>query len=91
MPAGETEGEDRPSIAPADFAIVPCSEDAETPCLLVLAGGKRLLFGAPAGVSGSLPATDLAHLDGVFLFSLLPQDVEGLDEVRNAGWRAGRR
>lgn len=90
VPADELRASERASVVPADFAVVPCDQDVRAPCVLLLAGGKRLLFGAPAGISHSLPAEDLAELDGVFLFSLLPQHVEGLDEVRNSGWRAGR-
>ena len=86
----ETTGPIRPDIAPADFALLPCSGASAQPCALLFAGGKRLLFGAPAGVSAALPADDLAQLDAAFLMSLRPEDVEGLDEVRNRSWRAGR-
>ena len=79
-----------PQVQAADFALIPCSDTASEPCVLVRAGGKRLLFGAPAGISARLEADDLAALDAAFLFSLHPADVEGLDEVRNRGWRAGR-
>lgn len=77
-------------IAPGDFAVEPCSEVANAPCVLVNAGGKTFLFGAPAGLSRTIAEERLANLDGALLFSLLPRDIEGLDEVRNRGWRAGR-
>ena len=79
-----------PPVRPADFAVKPCGRNETAPCLLVLAGGKRLLFGAPAGVGNEIPRDDLARLDGLFLFSLRPEEVEGLDEVRNLSWQAGR-
>lgn len=81
----------QPSIDPEDFALVPCgiSGDGQA-CVLVAAGGKRVLFGAPAGISNGLLPDHLKQLDAVMLFSLTAQDIEGLDEVRNASWRAGR-
>ena len=79
------------AIAPEDFALVPCGPgQADRACPLAVAGGKRLLFGTPAGVAASLEPADLRQLDGVFLFSLRARDIEGLDEVRNASWQAGR-
>ncbi len=89
-PVPEEAPEPAPVIAPADFVLLPCGDMVSDPCALVMAGGKRLLFGAPAGISAALEAEDLAALDAAFLFSLHPRDVEGLDEVRNRGWRAGR-
>jgi hypothetical protein len=77
-------------VRPADFALIPCSEAETTICVLALAGGKRLLFGAPAGVGNRFQPFELAHLDGLFLLSLRGEDMEGLDEVRNVGWQAGR-
>jgi hypothetical protein len=87
-----------PPISDADveitstaFAILPCAgHDAAMPCALVRAGGKRVLMGAPAGVSQSLSTEDLRQLDAVMLFSLRAADLEGLDEIRNASWLAGR-
>ncbi|MEM7638127.1 MAG: hypothetical protein AAF269_03605 [Pseudomonadota bacterium] len=78
-------------VRPDDFAFLPCDVDDERPCTLVIAGGKRLLFGAPAGVARALRSEDLRQLDGVILFSLTAPDLEGLDEVRNLSWHAGRR
>lgn len=78
-------------IQPDDFAILPCQNViAARPCALVVAGGKRVLFGAPSGAATSFDAADLKQLDAVLLFSLRAVDVEGLDDVRNHSWRAGR-
>ncbi|KCZ89405.1 hypothetical protein [Hyphomonas johnsonii] len=80
----------RPPIASTDFALIPCApETAPQPCVLVMAGGKRLLFGTPAGAARNLLAADRVGLDAVMLFSLRSADIEGLDEVRNAVWQAG--
>lgn len=79
------------SIAPQDFVLLPCGTgQTRHPCVLVAAGGKRILFGAPAGTAATLNAADLRQLDSVILFSLRAQDIEGLDEIRNESWRAGR-
>ena len=78
-------------IGSADFALLPCAPSTpQAPCVLVVAGGKRLLFGTPAGLRTGMDAGTLASLDAVLLFSLQGPDLEGLDEVRNAGWTAGR-
>ncbi|WP_018149546.1 hypothetical protein [Henriciella marina] len=90
MAPPEAPVEINPPVRPADFAVKPCGRNETAPCLLVLAGGKRLLFGAPAGVGNEIPRDELAKLDGLFLFSLRPEEVEGLDEVRNLSWQAGR-
>ena len=82
---------ERPEVKPQDFALVPCGPGlAERPCALVVAGGKRVLFGAPAGVAATLTQEDLSGLDAVMLFSLRAADIEGLDEIRNETWWAGR-
>ncbi|MEM7491757.1 MAG: hypothetical protein AAF296_00130 [Pseudomonadota bacterium] len=82
---------EKPDINPADFVLLPCNVLNETaPCTLAIVGGKRLLFGAPAGLGAAVAPEDLRQLDGVFLFSLRAADIEGLDEVRNASWHAGR-
>lgn len=81
----------RPEIGPAEFALLPCGPGrAERPCALVVAGGKRVLLGAPAGIADSLVSEDLKYLDAVIILSLRAVDIEGLDEVRNASWQAGR-
>ena len=88
---GSQFGDQRAEINPADFVLLPCGLQKEAPpCALAVIGGKRLLFGAPAGLSSTLTEDNLRQLDGVFLFSLRASDIEGLDEVRNASWRAGR-
>lgn len=89
--APNTPGNGRPDVRPTDFALVPCGPvHAERPCVLIIAGGKRVLLGAPAGVAETIVEEDLAQLDVVMIFSLHAEDIEGLDEVRNASWRAGR-
>lgn len=78
-------------IRSADFALLPCAASTgAAPCLLVVAGGKRVLFGTPSGLRTGMAGGTLASLDAVLLFSLQGPDLEGLDEVRNAGWTAGR-
>ncbi|MEZ6001807.1 hypothetical protein [Hyphomonas sp.] len=92
---GGGQGADR-SVSPddirsADFALLPCAAATETaPCVLVVAGGKRVLFGTPAGLRAAFDGKTLASLDAALLFSLQAADLEGLDEARNAGWTAGR-
>lgn len=89
-PQGDTSDE-AVAIRSTDFVVLPCANQALTaPCALVVAGGKRVLFGAPAGVSLELEDETLRNLDAVLLLSLRGEDVEGLDEVRNASWKAGR-
>jgi len=91
---GGPPAEDPPAaleIAPQDFVLLPCGVDsAEHPCALAIAGGKRVLFGTPRGAADGLRPEDLRQLDAVFVFSLRAGDLEGLDEVRNASWHAGR-
>lgn len=78
-------------IAPGDFVLLPCSTDRpDRPCALAVAGGKRILFGAPAGSAAGLQPADLRQLDAVIVFGLHADELEGLDEVRNESWRAGR-
>ncbi|MDJ0922360.1 MAG: hypothetical protein QNI84_14625 [Henriciella sp.] len=80
-----------PEIRPQDFVLRPCGKRVlEAPCALAIAGGKRVLFGAPAGVGQALATDDLVQLDVVMLLSLRSVDIEGLDEVRNVSWHAGR-
>lgn len=90
--SGGADGTDRRAIdvRPDQFALLPCARSIERPCTLAIAGGKRILFGTPAGVAQSMRGEDLRQLDAVMVFSLAAQDLEGLDEVRNASWHAGR-
>lgn len=79
-------------IAPDDFALLDCGVKAASgTCVIISAGGKRLLVGAPAGIGAALGPNDLGGLDAVLLPGLAAYDLEGLDEVRNQGWVAGRR
>lgn len=78
-------------ISPRDFVVLPCGPaDADRPCALVVAGGKRIVFGAPAGIGSSISRENLRQLDAVVLFSLRARDIGGLDELRNESWHAGR-
>ncbi len=82
---------DFPEIGPADFALTSCHVPrAEHACVLLSAGGKRLLINAPAGIGDALGADVLVMLDAILLTGLSAQETEGLDEVRNRGWTAGR-
>ena len=77
-------------ITSTDFVLLPCGPaTVPNPCVLVMAGGKRVLFGTPAGVATDMSLKHLRNLDAVMLFSLRGDDLEGLDEVRNSSWRAG--
>ena len=78
-------------VEPHQFVLIPCGQIAgERPCALASVGGKRILFGAPAGVTSALSSDDLKLLDAVMLFSLRASDTNGLAEVRNRSWEAGR-
>ncbi|KCZ47391.1 MBL fold metallo-hydrolase [Hyphomonas pacifica] len=80
----------KPQVKSTDFAILPCKGLEEAaPCALVMAGGKRVLFGAPGGIGRTLSRDDVRNMDAVMLFSLRSEGSEGLDEIRNASWRAG--
>jgi len=78
-------------VRPDQFAVLPCGINQSRPCALVVAGGKRLLFGTPAGIGQNLREDDLRQLDVAMVFSVRASDIEGLDEVRNASWQAGRK
>ena len=78
-------------MAPADLALRRCAGDrVEGPCLIVQAGGKALLFGAPEGAMGTLDAAGIASPDAVFLTTLGASSLEGLARVRNRSWAQGR-
>lgn len=80
-----------PPIAPSDFVFAPCERaTVKSDCVVIAAGGKRLLIGAPAGVGAGQIAGDKTMPDAVVLFSLHAEAIEGLDEVRNAAWVAER-
>ena len=83
----------RAPIAPNEFALIPCKVmDGEgyPPCHILAAGGKYFMMGAPDGAINNLLASELRILDGVLLFSLLPDQLEGLDSLRNETWKRGR-
>ena len=83
--------QERP-IAPDEFVFVPCAGVApESGCLIIAAGGKRVLVGAPAGIGAGRIAGETLMPDGVILTLLEARQIEGLDEVRNAVWLSGRR
>ena len=75
---------------PTDFHVSLCDAshmDPLTPCLLVQAGGKRLVFGAPLDMDW----TAIGPLDGVFLLDGAPASSLGLMGLRYETWFAGRR
>ncbi|MEO0983477.1 MAG: hypothetical protein AAFX03_12590 [Pseudomonadota bacterium] len=77
-------------ISPTDFVVFDCGSQRAAPCAVLSAGGKQIVFGAPAGAIADLQSVDLARLDALMLFSLAAESIEGVDEIRNASWRAGR-
>ena len=79
-------------IAPSDFVLAPCGRPTVMEnCIVLAAGGKRVLLGAPAGVGAGKIAGDNIVPDGVILLSLHATAIEGLDEVRNRSWASNRR
>lgn len=86
-PRGAQTGET--AIAPADFALTGCGDEPGA-CVLISAGGKLVLAGAPAGVSFSLSESQILKLDIVLLRGLAADEIQGLDELRHGGWVAGR-
>lgn len=83
--------ETQPAVRPADFAVRHCSgAPAAGPCLIVEAGGKTLLFGAPEGAMAALHSAGRDIPDAVFLGTLGPTSLEGLARVRNRSWALGR-
>ncbi len=80
------------AAAPDELAVFPCTrrtrfDDPYASCLLVMAGGKRLVFGAPMGQDWR----GIGHVDGVFLFDGHPVSMGGLTGIRNRSWWAGRK
>ncbi|MAP93603.1 MAG: hypothetical protein CMK07_01515 [Ponticaulis sp.] len=83
----------QPSIAdPSTLQIEACGDiqldwrRALAPCLLVQAGGKRLVFGAPLEADW----TGIGALDAVFLFDGRPVTSGGLLGLRYETWFEGR-
>lgn len=89
-----TAGLSLPSVAPpANFQIEACGDgvpgsalSALTPCVLLQAGGKRLVFGAPLNQDWQA----IGPLDGVFLFDGHPLSSGGLAGLRYETWFDGR-
>lgn len=79
------------AVSSRDFVLLPCGSAVVAPCTLAVAGGKRVLLGAPSGADVIFSEDDVRQIDAVVLFSLRARDVEGLDTVRNRSWQAGRR
>jgi len=78
-------------ISPNDFVLVPCvGIPGRSPCLVVHAGGKVVLFGAPEGVMGALERHGVSTPDFIFLPDLMPATIEGLPRLRNQTWANGR-
>ena len=85
--------ETRAAIQPHQFAIIPCKPpagDTQPRCKLLVAGGKYFLMGAPDGARDHLLEAELRLLDGVLLFDLLPDHLDGLDTLRIVTWQKGR-
>lgn len=77
--------------APEDFALFPCTpisefEDPYAPCVLVIAGGKRLVFGAPIYQNWR----GIGEIDAAFLMYGHPMSSGGLAGLRLETWRNGR-
>lgn len=78
-------------VGPQDFAVSRCGAVEEgARCLIVQAGGKKLLFGAPEGAMESLLDISAFEPDAVFVTSLDPAALEGVARLRNESWRRGR-
>jgi len=78
-------------VMPQDFAVGPClAAMGDVPCLIVQAGGKAVLIGAPEGAMSSLFERRVDTPDIVFLPDLLPGSLDGLLRLRNATWANGR-
>ena len=82
----------RPSaVKPGDFALLSCEGAREQDsCIIIAAGGKRVLIGAPISAMTTMPIEQLVSLDGVLLFSLRADDIGGLGAYRQRTWEAGR-
>lgn len=79
------------TAAPDEFAVFPCNEqtrmdDPYAPCVLIMAGGKRLIFGAPMAQDWR----GMGYLDALFLYNGHPISSNGLLGARYYTWRNGR-
>ena len=80
-----------PEIGPRAFAALRCpGVESGSACLLVRAGGKTLVFGAPEGAMSALEAIGEPVPDGVFIATLTPPTLEGVARLRNRSWALGR-
>ena len=78
-------------VEPDDFVVRRCPDvKLGVPCLIVQAGGKVLLIGAPEGAMSALEQVGAAVPDGVFIQTLDPASLNGLPALRNDSWIAGR-
>jgi len=81
---------DVPAVAPNDFAVLPCDQELQrSACVIVAAGGKRVLIGAPAGIGSGHLLGEGGIPEAVLLFGLAAGGIEGLDEIRNRIWEMG--
>lgn len=76
---------------PDALAVFPCTsgtgfENPYAPCLLISAGGKRLVFGAPLYQDWH----GVGSVDAAFLFNGHPLSSGGLNGLRLETWRNGR-
>lgn len=76
---------------PDSVSVFPCTsatrfENPYAPCLLIIAGGKRLVFGAPDGQSWQ----SIGFVDAAFLYNGHPVSSGGLMGLRHQTWRDGR-
>ena len=82
-------------VTPADFAILPCPRAGDRgACVVIAAGGKRVLVGAPAGLGAPPPSGEGALgadgvPDAILLLSLDAAQIEGIDEIRSRIWESG--
>ena len=77
---------------PQDMAAFPCTrrtrfENAFSPCLLISAGGKRLIFGAPM----SQDWRGIGYVDAAFLMNGHPVSSGGVMGLRSETWQDGRK
>lgn len=81
----------RAHLPPAEaFRATVC---AESPCVVVEAGGLTFVFGAGSGTADGIRSLGLMHpnIDAVLLPELSMRGVEGLPGLAEASGRAGRR
>lgn len=78
-------------VNPSDFALIGCrGAEPDDSCVVVAAGGKRVLIGTPIGAIERFSEDELINFDAVLVFSLREDDISGLSLYRNKSWRGGR-